>query len=517
MRDFLNEYMAYADDLAPFYAAPLRSLLETPPQSRTWDPALVEAIRDHQRRLGGNAPCHGDEAVVVTGQQAGLFTGPLYTIHKAVTAVRLAALIRERTGAACVPMFWVGGDDHDFDEVKTAHFLGKSDEPFSIEYAPEADINHLPMHRVPLERPFLHAAIDRAATETRGSEFRSEIAAFLHDSLDDAASFSDWFARILARLFRDTDLILFTPDLPAARVAARPVLEHEIRHPLASTALLNGAGAQLERFGFARQIVKGDTEANFFLEAGGRRRKVLFENGRYVLPEEDTAYSTDDMLTLLGEEPGRFSPNVALRCVVQQHLFPATAYVAGPGELAYWAQLKPVFNHFDETMPVVYPRARCVLTRVKLTRLMRQFGVAPEELTGPQDALVDRALETATGNPARAALTTHRTAIERDLAALEADLSGHDATARDMARELATRTVAELGRIDRVLARGDEARVAATEKQIARLCAVLAPWRKPQERVYTVFSFLFEQGWGLIGRLLDELDIESFSMNEVEL
>ena len=517
MRDFLTEYMSCANDLAPFYAAPLRSLFETPPLNRTWDPAVVEAIREDQRRLGGNGAFNGDEAVVVTGQQTGLFTGPLYTIYKAVTAVRLAALIRERTGTACVPVFWVGGDDHDFDEVKTAHFLSKSAEPFSIEYAPEADVDHMPMHRVPLEAPFLHAAIDRAVAETRGSEFRNEIAAFLHNSLDDSVSFSDWFGRILARLFRDTGLIVFSPDLAAARAAAVPVLEQEIRHPLASTALLNGAGAQLERIGFGQQVVKGDTEANFFLEVNGRRRKILFEEDRYVLPEEDAVYSKDDLLTLLNDEPGRFSPNVALRCVVQQHLFPAAAYVAGPGELAYWAQLKPVFDHFDLPMPIVYPRARCVLTRVKLSRLMRQFGFTPDELTGPQDALVDRALETASDNPGRAALATHRAVLEGDLAALEVDLASHDATAGDMVRELAARTVAELDRINRVLARRDETQVAATQKQVARLCAVLAPWRKPQERVYTVFSFLFEQGWGLIGRLLNELDIESFSMNEVEL
>jgi hypothetical protein len=168
-------------------------------------------------------------------------------------------------------------------------------------------------------------------------------------------------------------------------------------------------------------------------------------------------------------------------------------------------------------MPVVYPRARCVLTRVKLTRLMRQFGFTPDELTGPQHALVDRALEAATDNPGRSALARHRSVLERSLTALQAELSGHDATAGDMAHAFSLRAAEDLDRIDRVLARRDENQVAATQKQVARLCATLAPWRKPQERVYTVFSFLFEQGWGLIRRLIDEVDIESFSMNEVEL
>ncbi|MBN2308569.1 MAG: bacillithiol biosynthesis cysteine-adding enzyme BshC, partial [Candidatus Hydrogenedentes bacterium] len=350
MRNLLDEYTRRAEDLTACFAKPLASLFESPPEARPWDAALVSALRAEQERLGSDAAFAGDEAVVVTGQQPGLFTGPLYTVYKAVTAVRLARAVQSRTGAPCVPVFWIGGEDHDFEEVRTAHFLTKSGKPLSLTCTPSTPVEGLPIYRVPVE-PSLHDTVERAAAECPGSEFRGEIASFLHDSLDAAESLADWTARLIARLFKGTGLIVFSPQLPAAREAAAPVLAREIAEPLAATRLLTEAGTRLEALGFPVQVAKAAHECCFFVEADGRRRKVVFDDGRYLLPEDGAAYTPAELLELLENAPARFSPNVALRCVVQQRLFPTAAYVAGPGELAYWAQLRPLFEHFAPALP----------------------------------------------------------------------------------------------------------------------------------------------------------------------
>ncbi|MBN2309925.1 MAG: bacillithiol biosynthesis BshC, partial [Candidatus Hydrogenedentes bacterium] len=163
------------------------------------------------------------------------------------------------------------------------------------------------------------------------------------------------------------------------------------------------------------------------------------------------------------------------------------------------------------------PRARGVLTRTKLARLAKRFGFSYSDFDAPPDALLERALAALEASPALAVVRAGRGPIEERFDALAGEAGREDATIGDMTRQAAARVRDEFDRIERAAARRDETRVETVRNQVERLCDALAPWRKPQERVYTVFSFLFEQGWGLIPRLIDELDIESFTLNEVEL
>ncbi|HIJ65456.1 MAG TPA: bacillithiol biosynthesis cysteine-adding enzyme BshC [Candidatus Hydrogenedentes bacterium] len=516
MRDFLTEYAAGAPDLAACFARTPTDLFKEAPTISAWDRELTKAVARYQSRFGKERNFDGAETVVATGQQPGLLTGPLYTIYKAVTAIRLAARLEERFKTRCVPIFWLASDDHDFEEARITHVLTKRHEPLPLRYEPQGEVSGRPLHRVPAEES-LHDVIRRAATETPGAEFRSDVETFLHDSLDAADSFADWTGRLLARLFKDTPLVVFAPHLPEARQVAAEVFEQEIACPLASTRLLNEAGRRLESLGFPPQIAKTETQCNFFIEVEGRRRKVFFENERYRAPEENLDLSMDDMFHLLREAPERFSPNVALRCIVQQHLFPIAAYVAGPSEIAYWAQLRPLFDHFGQPMPIVYPRARCTLFTTKTRQLMSKLGLALDDFAGADETLIERALRAMTRPSGAKAIRRRRRAVHNALAGLSEDLSQHDPTAAAMAGNLDKHVAEQLDRLERTMLRSDKARLDAARKQVARLRNTLCPWRKPQERVYTIVSFLFEHGWGLIQRLIAELDIESSSMNEVEL
>lgn len=518
MGDLHMDYLAQRPDVMEFYRSAPKTLLADSPSIMEWDPALLEALRRNTEALRANgpvAPLPTRGVALVTGQQAGLFLGPLYTVYKAVTALVLSRRIEARFGVPCMPVFWLGSDDHDFEEVRTAHLLNKQHEPMSLRYEPTAPVDGLPMFEMPLEDS-LHGLIDRALSETTGSEFRESIAAQLHDTLSDSHSLADWSARLLGALFKDTELIHFAPHWPEARKLAAPIFLQEIEEPLRSTGLLNGAGARLQELGYTPQVVKAPDECNFFLFVEKRRRKVLYRDGNFVVPEEGLRFSPDDLRGLLRDAPERFSANVGLRCVVQQKLFGAAAYIAGPGEVAYWAQLKGVFEQVGVPMPVVYPRAQGVLTSLKERKLMDKFGFVLDDLAAPQDALVERALRRAVHSKARDGFTRLREPVEAALAGFASGLkAGPNALA--MAESLRARVGEDLDRIERTILLSDRAQAEAVERQVARLCNSLMPWRKPQERVYTVYSFLFEQGPGLIQRFIDEFDVESFRMNEVVL
>lgn len=511
MTDIATDYIQESEALLRFYAGRPGALFEQPAEPMAWDPTLVESLRAYQKGIGSNSSFEGDEPVIVTGQQPGMLTGPLYTIYKAVTTVKLAASLSQKHGTRYVPVFWVGSEDHDFEEASITHVLSKLHEPVTLRYQPGANVAGLPMYRVPLE-PSLKHLIDRAADAAAGSEHRDEVQTFLHESLDASSSLADWSVRILARLFRDTPLVLFTPELPVARSLAIPVLETSIAQPLEDTRILNDTGARLAAMGYEVQVVKDSNSCNFFLEVDGKRCKVAYEDGHFTVPEANQEFSESELLSVLRSEPERFSPNVALRCVVQQQLFPAAAYVAGPGEIAYWAQLKPVFKHFGKQMPVVYPRARAVITDLKLNKLLRKHGLTIDDLYQDSDALLERSLAAGASGAVVQRFRSHRTEIEGALERLERDMN-----MGDMTGQLRERIGLELDRYERGLLRADESALQATTQQLNRLCNSLAPGRKPQERFYTVFSFLFRQGWELIDRLMNDLDIVEFSMNEVEL
>lgn len=516
MRNVAEEYLQASDELAPFYAKRPRDLFNASPVPVRWDGALVEELRRRNAELGATAAIPDNAVPIVTGQQPGLFTGPLYTVYKAITALNLARQLESRTGVPHVPVFWVGSDDHDFEEARSALFLGKNHEPFTLRYEPETPVDGRPMFCMPLE-PSLHTFVDRAASETAGSEFRGEIAAMLHDSLDRSASLAEWTARLMAYLFRETPLVFFAPHWDAPRRLAASVMAREIEDPLRSTRLLNDAGRQLQAMGFPQQVTKNDDECNFFLLVGERRCKVVFRDGRFVLPEVKQSFSPAEVRERLDREPERFSPNVALRCLVQQRVLGAAAYIAGPGEIAYWAQLRPLFDHFELEMPVVYPRSHAALTGLKLNQLRQKYGFSLSDLEEPPPVLVERALKQTMQSPALDVVREHRSRLTGEAAAMADALVAVDGSVRDMAQGLTKRLGDELDRLERALLLGDETQRRAVEKQVIRLCNSLAPGRKPQERAYTIFSFLFQQGPGLVARLIDELDPESYEVQEVEL
>ena len=519
MADLLGDYVAASPTLLQNYAAPPDAVFEHSLPAQSWAPGLRDALDGYQKHLGAPKTVAEGDPVFITGQQPGIFTGPLYTIYKAITALKLAERARESGHPDAVPIYWVGGDDHDFDEIASVHLLNKQHEAslLRLERDPgEADQSIFQI-AVP---PALHEMVDLAAAEAPGSEHRESVRDFLHESLEAAGNLSEWHARLMARLFRDTPLVLFTPELTEARVAAIPVFEREIETPGVSTKLLNAGGKRMEEAGYGAQVVKDGASCNFFVERDGRRCRVQYVDGLFLFPDTGERLDGAALRALLHEEPERFTANVALRCIVQQRLFPVRAYVAGPGELAYWGQLRDVFAHFNTPMPVVYPRMRAVLTSLKTNKLMDKLGLKTAELDAPLSELEELVLRATTKDPAMTVYAEGREALESELTRLLEQMMALGKSGRgavDLTRSFQGQMEQALERLERGILRADENRIATVQKQLQRLTTERMPERKPQERFYTVFSWLFAHGWGLVPRLTESLDLAEYGLQEVEL
>ncbi|HPU97461.1 MAG TPA: bacillithiol biosynthesis cysteine-adding enzyme BshC [Candidatus Hydrogenedentes bacterium] len=490
-----------------------------------WPAGLRDALEALQPKLGGSpAALDGDEPVVVTGQQPGLFLGPLFTVYKAVTAIRLARLLSERHGKKVLPVFWIASEDHDFEEVRRYWFTDTRCELHERAYAPAdplgnpVDVEGFPMHRVPAGFS-LRNAIDEMASLCVGSEHTAAMKDLLHDTLAQAPSVSNWFARLMAVLFRDTGLVLFAPHMRVAREAARSVIRREIEMPGVTGRLLSESAARVRALGFTPAIVRPADACNFFLFENGRRRRVVHTKQGFVLPEEHgKRYAAEELLDLLEEDPTRFSPNVALRPVAQQVLFPGCrACVAGPGEIAYWAQLKPIFEWYEVPMPVVFPRARARFVTPKEKRRLRDLGLRVEELGESPQALFERVLRREPAGAADRAVDAAREQIAGILDRLGADLAGAGVRqSGQFIRDTQAQVHGALEQLARRIRLSDTRRADRLREQIAALRNRLRPMGRPQERVLSPFTFLFSQGPALIQRLISELRIDTPEEQEIE-
>ncbi|NLN92249.1 MAG: bacillithiol biosynthesis cysteine-adding enzyme BshC [Candidatus Hydrogenedens sp.] len=486
----------------------------------SWPEGIAEAINSYQKTLSFEKdPLPEKCQVIVTGQQAGLLGGPLYTIYKSITTIQLAETLSQPR-APVIPLFWTASDDHDFDEISHATLLTRNNDLLTLRYNPSAEEGYLkgmPAGEIPLTKQ-LKEIIRQAKEHCFSSEETPSVFSFLEDSLEEAASFADWFSRIQARLFAGTPLRIFDPRLSAARRITALILEQEIDAPLRSTALLLERGKELEALGFGQPIHRQPHACNFFLEVEQRRRPVFYESGQFHIPEEGLSFSQAELKSRLVHEPERFSGNVALRPIIQQALFPTLAYVAGPGEIAYWAQLQPIFRFFNRPMPVVYPRMRGRVTTLKADKLRTRLDVDPSEAFD-FDALLLRALkkDDTTGMYKRFEMNRYMYVEALENLIRPYLSAGNPPSIEQMARRFHDNQLLALTRLGEALLFSDQEKRATLEAQLSRLQTLYFPEGKEQERVLSVFSFLFEYGWSLMDRMLQDFSPAYGQVQEFEL
>jgi uncharacterized protein YllA (UPF0747 family) len=215
--------------------------------------------------------------------------------------------------------------------------------------------------------------------------------------------------------------------------------------------------------------------------------------------------------------PDRFSPNVALRCVVQQRLLPVTAYVAGPGEVAYWAQLKPLFDWHGLPMPCVYPRARACLLPPQITKLLDRYQLSIGDFPVSEEALTERLMAAESAHGARAAIQEATLSMEADLTSLAACVEHESVQAAAQLRAGMRRLQGELAGAERTVLLADEKRTDTARQRARRMINTISPGGQPQERMISVFSFLFEYGWDLVPHLISNIDPTYPNLAEMRL
>jgi bacillithiol biosynthesis cysteine-adding enzyme BshC len=315
---------------------------------------------------------------VVSGQQVGLFSGPAYSIYKALTAAQLAEELT-RGGIPAVPVFWMATEDHDLDEVRHSTWFenGKLIR-FELPVSEEAG---RPVGRITLGPQAAAFAQETAELLTnQGSEL---LAQHLIESYGAEETYGSAFGKLFTRLFAQQGLILMDPLDPGMDKVATPLYQHALAERDALNEKLLERGKELDRAGYAAQV-KVTSRSTLLFYTGDGTRQVISANGDKFLAGEKT-WRREELAHLTHQAPEKFSPNALFRPVVQDYLLPTAGYIAGPAEISYFAQSEVVYRHLLGRMPALLPRSGFTLVDAKAAKLLRRYKLTAEDVwTGSQ-------------------------------------------------------------------------------------------------------------------------------------
>jgi bacillithiol synthase len=459
--------------------------------------ALVEALRADQTRWGaGRATlaslerlAHPDARTVVTGQQIAWLMGPSYTFAKTITAINLAAKL-DSDAKPVVPVFWMATQDHDVAEMDHSWILGRDERVHRV----GAPIPEGPaVGRTALDPAWIDDTVATLRAIDGDGPHAADVERLLREAASGVARWSDAFARLMLALLGHRGLIVVDPLSPDVARLWRPLIEREIDRPLLTPAVINHAGERLHALGWPPQLVRAEGATNLFAErpGGGPRTLLRFDpDGGFELGGERLDVAT--LLAWLDEDPTSLTPAAGLRPVLQDALLPTAAFVVGPGELRYIAQIRGVYDAHDVAMPLVWPRVSATILQPPVRRILARHGLDWRHVMADPDG-AECGLQLERHGHADAFARSIAT-VEDEVGRLVQHVEAIDPTlvgAVHRGRHHLDRTVLTLReKAAQALARRD----VDTRRQFERLRAHLRPNGGLQERVVSPFSFFLTLG-----------------------
>jgi bacillithiol synthase len=440
---------------------------------------------------------HGG-AVITTGQQVGLFTGPLLTIYKALTAVRLAAELEERLGRIVLPVFWCASEDHDWSEIDHTTVLDHQRRLVPLRVASQ-DPRPLPASRRLLEQD-----IDATVHNLRQALAAKDLGAAHIESVERAyrpgQTMGEAFASLLAELLAPLDMLLVDASHPVLKAISAPLLAAEVAHSHVRQGEMEARNRQLLEAGYHAQVSMTPGATNLFVEtADGRERLDLRTSGRWATQHSRTEMRASDIDVAIGQS--RVSPNALLRPVVESAVFPVLAYVGGPAEISYFAQSRSLFEAHGVPMPAVYPRVSCLLTSSPLHADLQRLGLSLEELEHPFEILQSRLTRDQLPGTVSEQIDALRRAIVHANDALIGVAATDDAALRSALGRRRNRMLLEVDAAERAVLSRTRERGAPLWRMLRLATGEVMPYSQPQERSLNVLGFLARDA-DLIRRIL---------------
>jgi bacillithiol biosynthesis cysteine-adding enzyme BshC len=500
----VRDYLTGSGSAGDFFAGHFRDPDAYRAKAREVDRRFDRAARERAVEAL-TVPAGGDPArlerfveeegfVVTTGQQPALFGGPLYNVYKALTLARLAGELEARLERPVLPVFWVGSEDHDFAEANHTWVVDLENELHRVEVPDPDPSRQPPLHRIPLGTE-VEAAREIFLGALPDSDFSRPFADLLREAAVPGATLSSAFHALMQALLGRFGIVFTDAAHPTVKEASLPLLLEELERSAELEEVLTGTGRALEDAGYGQQVTVMEGGVNLFLENGrGRERLYRDEEGGFRLHGSGERVGTGEIRGRVQDDPAVLSPNVFLRPVAESAVFPTLAYVGGPGEMAYFAQMKDYFHALGVRMPVVHPRGSVTVVETKIRKVLEKFGLDVEGLDRPFHEVAGEIARDEVPPHVRKAMGTLRGSIARGVSEVEGEVKEIDPTLKGPVRHVRSVAFSALDDLEKkvvhALKRENEIALAQLEKAQLHLF----PEGKPQERVLNPFYYLARYG-----------------------
>ncbi|HWN99632.1 MAG TPA: bacillithiol biosynthesis cysteine-adding enzyme BshC, partial [Blastocatellia bacterium] len=425
---------------------------------------------------------------IVTGQQSGLFTGPLYTIHKALTVIKLAACLREQ-GVEAVPVFWIASEDHDYEEVNHVKLLDREGQVKTIRYEASDLPKDAPVGRVVL-CDGITQTIDEFIALLPPSEFTPDIERDLRESYKPGTGFAQAFARLMARLFYNYGVVLLDPLDEELKQVVAPLYSQALEKTEEIAQALVARSGELEAGGYHAQVHVSEDMVPLFIVDDGRRVAMTRENGRFNVKGSSRSFAHDELVALAGRCPSCFSPNVTLRPIVQDYLLPTAAYIGGPAEIAYFAQLRAVYETLGRQEPCVLPRASFTIVEGRHQKTMKKYRLELHDFFDGLHAAVTKVVEQSIDRGTAQTFEETERVLNEQLDKLEASLGKADRTLSDSVAGARAKILYQIEHLRTRFVHASAHREETAYRQVERAYTTLFPEKNLQERELNAYYFL---------------------------
>ena len=428
---------------------------------------------------------------IVTGQQVGFLSGPAYTVFKALTAVKLVVRLAEQ-GISAVPVFWFATEDHDLAEVDHAWVFDHEAKPAKISIA-NSVVNGGPVGDVKLNEIPL-AELRSALGEL---PFADEVVDAVKAAYRPGAMLGSAFRELIEKILGGFGLLFLDPLAPAIRKMAAPFLSGVVDRVPDLLDALQRRNAEIEKAGYHTQVFVDRDSSLLFLLDHGRRTAIRRHEEKFQI--RDRSYDAAGLKSRAAE----LSPNALLRPVMQDYLLPTAAYVAGPAEIAYFAQGQVLYENLLGRMPVIYPRNSFTLLDTRAAKLLARYGLRVPDLLDHEEKVKGHLAEKLVPEDLASKLAALESQASASLEKLQADLSRFDPTLEAAAKKSSAKILYQLDKLAKKTARETLRRDERATRDAAYLSNRIYPNRHLQERFYSILPFLAEHGLDLPQRLFE--------------
>ncbi len=472
-------------------------------EQRKYFRAETAAVLERQNAIYGSGPAamahiaslrERNTFTVVTGQQVGLFLGPLYTVYKALTAVHLAGWLKDQFPSHnFIPLFWLETEDHDLEEANEAGFLTKTND-YTLIRNGEPNPEEKNLHPVGALRlgETIGATIESLQELLQRSDFTADMLATVGKYYSAGETYGTAFPKLFNGLFGDTGLVFVDPSDAALKQFLSPVLLREIEtFPVTSEEVISRS-AELEDHYHAQVKPRA---INLFFSHNDKRHPIEPAEYDFFLRGSRKRLSREELISSAEQHPELFSANVLLRPIFQDYLFPTAAYVAGPSEIAYFAQLGPVYDHFQIPMPIIFPRASITVVERKAAAVLEKYNLPYVSMFGQEDDILrDIFSQSADEVSALDEFDGIRRRLEDSLSSLYEFARGIDQNLKGPAEATIANIRKSLSNFEEKLFQAKKQQDEVTRRQIRKLLIHLCPEGKPQERMVNLLSFYNKYG-----------------------